>query len=258
MKLIINADDYGKDISTTQAVFDAFSKGLCSSVTIMATGEAYEEAIALAADNHIFDKIGIHLNLIEGQPLTEPIRRLKNFCNEEGSFNAFFHKSRSLRLEGFPREEKEAVALELRAQIEKCRKSGLALTHVDSHHHVHTRWEVWQVVAPLLRDFGLTKVRISRNYGEHISPAKLVYKYIFNKSLHLAGSKTADYFGSAEDVVHLFSRKPQIISSDYVVEAMTHPLYKTAGELLDLGDTKLEEAVKAIIGWESAVAYSRL
>jgi predicted glycoside hydrolase/deacetylase ChbG (UPF0249 family) len=258
LKLIINADDYGKDIPTTQAILDAFSKGLCSSITIIPTGEAYEEAIALAADNNIFERIGLHINLMEGKPLTEPIRLLENFCDKEGAFNSSFHKNRAVRLEGFSRVEKEAVALEIRAQIEKCRKSGLKLTHVDSHYHVHTRWEVWQVAKPLLREYGLTKVRISRNCGEKTSLTKLVYKYWYNKRLNRAGFKTVDYFGSAKDVACLFSEKPQIISSEDVVEVMIHPLYKTAEELLDLDGCKLEEAVKAIVGWESAVSYASL
>lgn len=256
MRLIINADDYGKDLRTTLAIVDAFSEGFCSSTTIMATGDVFEEAIELAKKKLFFDKIGLHINLTEGRPISEPIRMLNNFCDTNGFFNKCFCRTNPIK--GFTREEKEAVYLEIRAQIEKCHKFGLKLSHIDSHHHVHTRWDVWQVVGQLLRDFRVSKVRISRNCGKYIPLLKQVYKFLYNNNLRVAGFKTTNYFGSVEDVLHLINSRAKIINSDDMVEVMVHPLYQTNMELIDLDGRRLGDAIKAISGWKDAAKYSEL
>lgn len=255
MKLIINADDYGKDLRTTRAIVQAFSEGLCSSTTIIANGDAFEEAVELARESHILDKLGIHLNLTEGKPISEPIRRLNSFCDKEGFFNGYFYHNYSVKLEGLSRREKDAVSLEVRAQLERCLRSGLSLSHVDSHHHVHIRWEIWQAVEPVLRDYCLSNVRISRNCGESISFLKLAYKFFFNKRLRVVGFKTANYFGSAKDVLYLLTKRPQLTGRVVVIEVMVHPKYLDIVELYDLNGKKLADAIKAIPGWEYAVSF---
>lgn len=246
MKLVINADDYGKDLPTTLAIIDAFSKGLCASATIMATGEAFEEAVELAGYNHIVDKMGIHLNLTEGRPLTDPIRGVRIFCNEEGFYNSLFRLSKPVNLKGFSRAEKTVVFLELKAQIEKCLKAGLPLSHMDSHHHVHTRWEVWQVVKPLLKEFGIPRVRLSANCKKTSFSPKTIYKYLFNKHLRWVGFETVDYFGSTDEVGDLLKRRPQLAIGKEAIEVMVHPLYQNSQELCDLNGMKLVDSVKAI------------
>jgi chitin disaccharide deacetylase len=252
MKLIINADDYGADSNTTRAIVEAFSRELCSSTTILATGSAYEEAIELAKDNGFYDKIGIHLNLTEGRPLTEPIRRLRNFCDENGMFGAILTE-RTIKPFGFTREERNAMALEINTQIEKCNRSGLSITHADSHHHVHTRWGVWQIMEPVLKTNKIYKVRISRNCGEGISIIKYIYKILYNNKLNFSNFITTNYFGCTVDVLNLFSCKSKDLRLNDSVELMIHPKYNKKGELTDLNGEKLENAVKIITGWDNSV-----
>jgi predicted glycoside hydrolase/deacetylase ChbG (UPF0249 family) len=255
MKLIINADDYGISISTTKAILEAFNKGLCSSTTIMATGDAFEEAVELAINNHITDKIGLHINLIEGKPLSQLIRKQKKFCNQDGFFNGNFH-FKSARLSYLSSEEKEAVSLEIKAQIEKCLKTGIVLSHVDSHHHIHTRWEVWQAIKPVIRSYNINKVRISRNCGENISTVKYLYKFLFNKQLRLVDLKTTDYFGNITDIENLLSKNKELINKNVVAELMIHPIYNASKELVDSNKISLEEINKIIRKWDITSGYS--
>jgi hypothetical protein len=72
--LIINADDFGLSTSVNRAVVASLQASLCSSTTIMANQPAFLEACQLAHDHRLFDRVGVHLVLTEGSPLTEAIK----------------------------------------------------------------------------------------------------------------------------------------------------------------------------------------
>jgi predicted glycoside hydrolase/deacetylase ChbG (UPF0249 family) len=258
VKIIINADDYGLNANINKAVIDSFSKGLCSSATIMATGGAFEDAVELAQANHFSPKIGIHLNLTHGQPLTESIRKLQIFCNGEGYFSGEFTHKSSFNAH-FSQSEKTALAIECKAQIQKCRKAGLSLSHADSHYHVHTRWDVWQVAESVFTDAGITKVRISRNCGRPIPFVKRLYKLFLNKWL-LKDFHTTEFFGDTIDAEYFFDNiKNRTDYPEASFEIMVHPIY-IDGALKDamLKDEDFRVAVGKIPGWQQAIAYTDL
>ena len=47
-----------------------------------------DEAVARAKNAGYGDKVGLHLNLTEGEPLTDSIKKYKSICDEFGSFTA--------------------------------------------------------------------------------------------------------------------------------------------------------------------------
>jgi len=49
---------------------------------------------------------------------------------------------------------RKAFITEMKAQIEKARRSGIRLTHLDSHHHVHTEWAIMRLMIRLGRIMG--------------------------------------------------------------------------------------------------------
>src|SRR5208282_3396743 len=51
------------------------------------------------------------------------------------------------------------IERELRAQIEKIRRAGIELTHVDTHKHTHVHPRVMGAVGRVAREFGITRVR---------------------------------------------------------------------------------------------------
>ena len=75
MKIIVNADDFGASERINNAIVDAFKKGIVTNTTIMPNMSAYDEAVELAKENGFFDKVGIHLNLLAGEPLTLSIKQ---------------------------------------------------------------------------------------------------------------------------------------------------------------------------------------
>ena len=83
--VIINGDDFGMNERCSKAIAQAIEKGLITDTTAMANGEWLDKALALARDNGFADRLGIHLNLTEGKPLTEAICRYPDFVTN-GAF----------------------------------------------------------------------------------------------------------------------------------------------------------------------------
>lgn len=244
MKIIINADDFGLNKKNTAAIVDAFGKNLITDTTLMANGEAFGEAVDAAEKFGLSERVGIHFNLTEGEPLTEKIKGDEFFC-KDGLFTGKVNRYASL-----DRERKKEVYDELYAQAKKITESGIKISHADSHHHIHTAPDVYPVFITVAREFGIFKARPHRNIGK-INVAKRVAKYFFNKKLKRDGFTTADYFGGADDL----SYYGKIAESDKVLEIMVHPDYDKDGLLIDRqGDyvetealgKQLAEALRAI------------
>lgn len=201
-KIIVNCDDFGMSAEVNQAIVQAFDKGEISSATLMTNMPGFEEACELAHRHRLLGKIGVHLNLSSGYPLSDPIRRCSRLCDETGMF-----RSRRTRLR-LSKEERLAVETELAAQIAACLDRGLRPTHLDSHHHVHTEWAIGAAAITVARRYGIKAIRLSRNCGHGIDFARKVYKLAYNTRLRIYGLAKTRYFGSSADVQEILATAP--------------------------------------------------
>lgn len=248
--LIINADDLGKSHDVNRAILAAFQAGMCSSATLMANMPGFEEACQMAHEQRLLDRVGVHLVLTEGLPLTEPIRRCRRFVDAAGRLAL----SRGKPLLWLRSDEREAVAGELLAQIRRCRAAGLPLTHVDSHHHSHTEWALFRIVLRLMRQERIPYCRLTRNCGR-IDPLRRVYKHLLNARIRRARLAGTRFFGSVQDVLSLVAGHPGHLSA----EAMTHPCYNAEGELWDDCErASLADLVSQLPGYRQAISYGML
>ena len=227
--MIVNADDFGRDETTNRGVVEAFQRGLISSTTVMANQPGFEEAVELAHDFRLERHVGVHLVLTRGTPLTEPIRRLGRFCDQDGSFRAWVADARAWRVSG---RERDAVLLELRAQVDRVRSAGLRVTHLDSHHHVHNEWGVAGCVITIARAAAIPRVRLARNCGPGITAASSAYKRALNWRLRRTGLAGTRWFGEAGHWLHLRATGASPASLDDF-EVMTHPVMDSDGRLVD-------------------------
>ena len=223
-KIIVNADDFGLSESCSKAIAEAISKNLVSSTTAMANGEYISQAYKLAVDNGFVDKVGIHVVLTEGVPLTEGIKGDPFFC-EGGVFHG---KINRLKIPG--KTQFAHLREEVSAQIEKLRDLGFSLTHADSHHHIHTDVFFIRTIEQVLKKYGINKIRLHRNFG-HIRFYKKIVKDLFNKRLMSDGFISTEKMGSMEDLENY----PGTIK-DYLCEIMVHPDYDREGLLIDRVD----------------------
>ena len=216
-KVIINADDFGLNEHCSRAIAEAFNRGIVTDTTMMATGEYFDGAVELAKVNAFFGKIGIHFNLTEGVPLTEPILSEPRFVTN-GRFNKQYDRNKKLT-----KSESEAIYAELTAQVKRIKQAKINITHADSHHHIHTGVFVAPIISRICNEQGINKIRLHRNLGS-ISPLKRFFKKRFNEKLRKQGFRTTDYFAYPID---LGAEIPDN------TEIMVHPDFDKDGVLID-------------------------
>jgi predicted glycoside hydrolase/deacetylase ChbG (UPF0249 family) len=178
-KIIVNAGDFGMSAETNRAIVEAFENSVISSTTLMTNMPGFEEACELAHRHRLLGKIGLHLNLTSGYPLSAPIRRCPRFCNDVGMFRA-----RQTRFR-MSKEERLAVETEIATQIKACLDRGLYPTHLDSHHHVHTEWAIGAAAITIARRYGIRAIRLSRNCGPRIDLGRRGYKLAYKTRLRM-------------------------------------------------------------------------
>jgi len=250
--LIINADDFGYNSEVNLAILTSFSKGLCSSTTIMANMPGFEEACQISNDNGLMGYIGLHLVLSEGIPLTDKIKKCSRFCDSNGRFhhieeNRFFRMSH---------EEKEAVAQEISAQIDRCREYGIPLSHVDSHHHIHNEWGITGVLFQVMKNKGLRFIRLSRHLDPNSTFIKNLYRRFFNVRIMLNGAAATKYFGTVKDFVRL---QENTNCFTFSFEIMVHPTFSKNKLLIDsISNEKLDEKVARIVEYKKAISFAEV
>ena len=222
--MIVVADDLGAEAGRNAAIAKALRSGLVDAASAMPNGAEFEEAAELVEP--FADRIGVHLVLTEGVPLTDGIRSLHRFCDRDGRFRLWRGAERAFHLD---RREREAVALELRAQIARVRRAGLSVPHLDSHHHVHTEPAIAGIVIALARESAVPRVRLARNCGAGMSSVNRVWKAIYNGRLRRAGLAGTHWFGGLDDYRHLQARRADV--EDF--ELMVHPLSGHEGVVTD-------------------------
>jgi predicted glycoside hydrolase/deacetylase ChbG (UPF0249 family) len=156
MIVILNADDLGRNEKTNAAIFDLISKGRVTSASLLTNGSAFEDA-ALRVRDFPGVSFGVHLNLTEGSPLAT-CPGLEAILNPDGTFHREkirrFFIGKSLR---------RAVLEEWTAQVEKAFGSGVPVSHLDGHHHIHRVPGLFTTLKRLQERFGIRRVRLTRN-----------------------------------------------------------------------------------------------
>jgi predicted glycoside hydrolase/deacetylase ChbG (UPF0249 family) len=107
--LIVNADDFGASVGLNRGILEAHTRGVVTSTSLMVTGSAAREAVAMSRDCPGLS-VGLHWD-VSGEG--------------ESSFDVT---------------DLHAVHSEFRRQLDEFQRLvGRLPTHIDSHHHVHRR-----------------------------------------------------------------------------------------------------------------------
>lgn len=154
-KLIVNGDDFGLTPGINGGIVDAHRHGILTSASILANAPATAEAVAIARRTPTL-AVGCHLALVDGEPLSPPsaiptLVRDQCFRPTWGSFIAAATTGRISTTD---------VERELTAQIDRLVSSGVRLSHLDAHKHVHAYPPVFAIVAGLVKRFGIRRVRV--------------------------------------------------------------------------------------------------
>ena len=238
---MINADDFGLNESVNRAVGEAFEKDLIDRTTLMVNMPGAVEAMKLAAEKGFADRVGLHLNLTAGTPLTKEIRKDPVMCDPEGNFSAEF--ARNLRTRFFlPSKTRKCVEAEIRAQFDEYARLGGTLWHIDSHHHVHTDPSVWSILKKVIRDYPVRSIRLGRNMYRGGNPLMHIYKTILNASIRKRCEGDPRLFGSAEDYENYM--RCGKVPAGVQKEIMVHPVYDPDGNLSDVSAGKFRRLLR--------------
>lgn len=150
----MNADDFGLSPGVTRGILEAHAAGVVSSVSVLVNAPGWENAMAALQAAGSGLSVGLHLNLTAGAPVS-PARSLVDA--RTGCFPSLTTLVARV-LTG--RIAASDVAAECAAQLERLRAVGVAVTHIDSHRHVHALPGVWRAVVATARARDVRVVRV--------------------------------------------------------------------------------------------------
>ncbi len=156
LNLIVNADDFGISEKVNEGIYNAFTHGILTSTSIIANGRAFDHAVGIYKTIQDLDA-GVHLTLLEEQPVADK-SRIPSLLTAEGSFkkNATnFTKDYFLGKINL-----DEVLFEFEVQILKIKDSGISISHMDSHQHIHMLPGIFKIAVALARKHNIPAIRI--------------------------------------------------------------------------------------------------
>ena len=236
-RLVVNADDFGFTRDVNAGIMEAHREGILTATTLMANGEAFDDAVRLGRETPSLD-IGCHLVLVGGRSVAEPERSLP------GSVGGLLRAIAGGRL---------GIYEELAAQTRRIVEAGLHPTHLDTHKHTHLLPPVLEAVARIGQEFGIPWVR--RPFDFPLQPGRPPWtkraasrafgglRGRFHRVLQVYGCRTTDHFAGFQmtgrfgdrDLAELIGALPEGST-----EFMCHP--GRCGEELRAARTRLKES----------------
>jgi predicted glycoside hydrolase/deacetylase ChbG (UPF0249 family) len=141
-RLIVNADDLGMTEATNLGIVHAHREGIVTSASVMVTTPAFGHALGWAS-----------------RDCPPPAAAIPALVDRHGRFRWTLARLWvALSLPGAG-DLVAQVSREWRAQFEKVLATGVAISHVDSHRHVHLHPRLGPVAVRLAREHGVALVR---------------------------------------------------------------------------------------------------
>ena len=157
LQKIFNADDFGISKGVNAAIVKAHREGILNSASLMINQKYAAEAVKLAKEMPELE-MGLHVNLTNEYPAASA-QEIPLLVYGQGKLkNGFVNL---LLLSFFkPRQLRQQVEIEMRAQIAKYLTTGLPLQHLDSHRHVHMIPQIFKAMRKLQKEFEVPRIRV--------------------------------------------------------------------------------------------------
>ncbi len=154
-KIIITADDFGLAEGINRGILKAYENGAITSASLVANGRAFESAVEMVKRSGL--DVGVHLTFLEEKPVSDlgDVRSIVRpggfFLNSIPQFVAKVYLDRNAL---------GHVMKEARAQIEKILQTGLRISFLNSHRHVHMLPVLFGRLVSLAKEYGIRAVRL--------------------------------------------------------------------------------------------------
>ncbi len=155
--LVIAADDFGRSPAVNHAVAEAHDNGILTSASLMAGGDAFDDALVIAGERKNLS-VGLHVTLCDGRAVS-PSSLIPDLADGDGNFEKdpvkawLKYSARSLRSQ---------IETEVKAQFERLEKAGISISHVDGHHHLHMHPVLFRIICREAARRGVGWIRIPR------------------------------------------------------------------------------------------------
>lgn len=221
--IIVNADDCGISKHVNEEIRSCIEEGIITSTTIMANMEAFDGALALYDDYHDYVSFGIHVNLTEGVPLLNSQLLLDRGFYKENKGKIHLN-GKAYMLKKIDKAMRGEIYKEVSAQVEKLLDNGVSLSHIDSHHHIHTRPYILPVICKVAKKYGITKMRRDLNVTEFISYKNNLWQWGWKYYMKLLNYhlRCVDKASSATNFYSLILNRG-LYSDKIDYELMCHP-----------------------------------
>ena len=242
VRVILNADDFGKSVGRNRAIDDSFKQGLICSAGLIVTGKHLQEAVDYMKKGGYAENIHLHVNLSanllhedsDDIPLTEAMKRDPFFC-KDGKFKPYKglpHRISDIR-------KWKIVYREIVAQYNKFMEVTEGKgngKHIDFHLWYNLTWPVSLALNLFTRKY---KIKSVRYVGlQHKSLKHKLFRTLSrNPRVKQVAATNIDYF--------LTNNKT--LSQEQLIELYCHPNYKEDGTFLDDSPSYLKHERRPMI-----------
>ncbi len=153
--LIVSADDFGLSESIDNGILKACEEGIVTSVHVIPSGAAYFGAAA-SLKTAALKEIGAHLALTETAPVTE-LSRIPTLVGPDGNFHKSYTGLFAHLL--LKRIDRAQIYLELKNQLDRLKATGIPITNLSSHQHVHIFPDILEIFIRLAKEYGIPSIR---------------------------------------------------------------------------------------------------
>ncbi len=205
-RILVNADDFGLTEGVCRGILDAMRAGIVGATTAMVCAEGGLERIRRLGPG-LAGRLGLHLQLTGGRPCLPPTV-VPSLVTAAGAF---------------PRKKKDVQAVdpaevdrEWRAQLARFRSLGFSPSHLDSHHHIHKRPELFPVFLELARESGVPARALSDAMRQDMDAAGVPHAALCLTDFYGDGLSPQRFCALLDDA---FSS----LGGSGVIEVMVHP-----------------------------------
>jgi len=158
-QLIVNADDLGLTAGVNRAIGETHASGVVTSATLMASGAAFEDAIALARSAPTLS-IGCHIVLVDGAPVSDSGLIPTLLANRSAQPGRFYSRISAVAARAvFGRLDRDQLVSEIVAQVRKIQDAGISISHLDTHKHTHIFPQILGALVKAARICGVPAIR---------------------------------------------------------------------------------------------------
>jgi len=155
-KIFYHADDLGLDQNINKKIFALIKQRKLHSISLIVNMPSFAKAIKGLSETKAMLPIFIHLNLVEGKPVSRP-KDIPTLVDANGNF---LGRRKLLQAIAFKQIASSDVEKEIAAQYTKVDKTGLKIYGLDAHQHFY----IFSPIAESAHKFANTKKITYRAY----------------------------------------------------------------------------------------------